>query len=179
MNTSSIVRAIGALGMLVATVATVATVVSGVTPASAGGPFAVLTVTKTVEGSPPEGAEFVIEVECFAVGGRIPESMRPMADTLVLDETVTFGPGGGSESFDIAPMVAFDEVSCTVLETGDGAADRVEGGDQVISMNEPGEYSAEVINEFDPVEPTTSTTTASTTTTAAPGSAVVTPRFTG
>jgi hypothetical protein len=173
LKTSSIVRVAGALGLLVATM------LSGAAPASAGGPFAVLTVTKTVQGSPPEGAEFVIEVECFAVGGRIPDSMRPMADTLVLDETLTFGPGGGSESFDITPMVAFDEVSCSVVETDDGGADRVEGGDQLISMTEPGEYDAEVINEFDPVEPTTSTTTASTTTTAAPGSAVATPRFTG
>lgn len=175
MKTSSIVRVAGVLGVLVATV------MSGVTPASAGGPFAVLTVTKTVQGSPPEGTEFVIEVECFAVGGRVLESVRPMADTLVLDETVTFGPGGGSESFDIAPTVAFDEVSCTVLETSDGGADRVEGGDQVISMTEPGEYDAEVINVFDPVEPTTSTTTAATTTTAAAAATAVraTPRFTG
>lgn len=173
MKTSFIVRVVGALGMLVATL------VSGVSPASAGGAFAVLTVIKTVEGSPPEGAQFVIDVECFAVGGRIPEFMRPMADTLVLDETVTFGPGGGSESFYITPMVAFDEVSCTVVETSDGGADRVEGGDQLISMTEPGEYDAEVINEFDRVEPTTSTTTASTTTTAAAEAAVVTPRFTG
>ncbi len=70
-----------------------------------------LTVTKTVVGTAPADATFVLHVRCEAPGNET-----------VIDEDVTQGPTGGSKDFVIAPSRMLD---CTVSETTDGGADSI------------------------------------------------------
>jgi hypothetical protein len=153
----------------------------GVPPAGAGRVSAELEVTKTVEGPAPEDAEFVIAVECVAVLEEEPIELaaRPQGETVVVDVELGFPAQGGTKSVSIVPEVAWNLIACTVVETDDGGADQVIGGEQTVLFEDFEVRSAEVINVFEEVEPTTSITAGTTTTTAAATAARATPRFTG
>lgn len=148
---------------------------AGAAPAGAGkGGSATLTVTKTVDGTAPADAEFVINVLCVEPGREVAPAAAPAGLGAVYDEDVVFGPEGGSEDF-----VFFEEAVCTITELDDGGADEVIGGEQEVRIEEPVLYEAEVINVFEPA-PTTVTTAKTTTTTAAAAAVTrATPRFTG
>jgi len=150
------------------------TSLAGVTPAGAGkGGSATLTVTKTVDGTAPADAEFVINVYCEGPESALEPAATPAGGTEIYDEDLVFGPEGGSEDF-----VFFEEAVCTITEVDDGGADQVIGGEQEVVIEDPTRYGAEVINVFEP-EPTTVTTAQTTTTTAAAAVTRATPRFTG
>jgi hypothetical protein len=123
---------------------------------------AVLTVTKTVDGTAPADAEFVLHIRCLS--DQDEEGAAPRA--VDYDEDITFGSTGGSEEFEF-----FDVSSCEITEVDDGGADS-NSGPVSIDILEPIAYSAEIINTFDPAVSTTST--------AAPAPAVeATAAFTG
>jgi hypothetical protein len=105
--------------------------------ATAGEPFQVFEVEKVVEGTPPPGTEFVVEVECTQFQG------PPITETLTFTEsgvqTVDAGGGsmgceatetenGGASSVEVT-CEAFEEASCTsdnaVEYTSDVASARV------------------------------------------------------
>ncbi len=134
-------------------------------PASAGREMATLTVVKTVDGTAPADAEFVINVFCEdeLPNGTVPidEVIRIQGDGVVYDEDITFGPTGGDEDFDF-----FGPARCTITEIDDGGADSSTGPVDVF-LEDPTSYEAEIVNTFDP-EPTTTTTVPSAPTTAAP-----------
>jgi hypothetical protein len=144
--------------------------------ASAGEGTATLTVIKTVEGTPPADAEFVINVFCVDVDteGTAPVDVRTPAglQEIVYDEDITFGPEGGEEEF-----VFTGPAECTITETDDGGADEVINGESEVAIEDPTLYEAEITNVFSDV--VTTTTTAAPTTTAAAAAAAATPRFTG
>jgi hypothetical protein len=145
---------------------------------SAGeGETATLTVIKTVEGTPPADAEFVINVFCVDAegpNGTIPDGELTPAglQEIVYDEDITFGPEGGEEEF-----VFTGPAECTITETDDGGADEVINGESEVAIEDPTLYEAEITNVFSDV--VTTTTTAAPTTTAAAAAAAATPRFTG
>jgi len=143
-------------------------------PAEAGRETATLTVTKTVEGTAPADAEFVINV--FCEGGTTNGTevgLEPAGDILevVYDEDITFGPEGGSEDFEF-----FSEASCTITEVDDGGADS-SSGPVSVDITDPIQFDAEIVNTFDAEA---ATTVAPTTTAAAAAGAVrAAPTFTG
>lgn len=144
----------------------------------ASGVNATLTVTKTVEGTPPADAEFVINVFCVDDNPPVDvEAVEPAVNGAVVDEDIMFGPGGGSEEFEF-----FDAALCEITELDDGGADEVSGEGQV-AIEEPTDYEAEIVNTFTDEPPTTvvPTTEAPTTTAAAAAAGAVraAPTFTG
>jgi hypothetical protein len=145
--------------------------------ASAGEGTATLTVIKTVEGTPPADAEFVINVFCVEADETdesLPTGVLTPAglQEIVYDEDITFGPEGGEEEF-----VFTGPAECTITETDDGGADEVINGESEVAIEDPTLYEAEITNVFSDV--VTTTTTAAPTTTAAAAAAAATPRFTG
>ncbi len=129
-------------------------------PVSAGevGETATLTVIKTVEGTPPADAEFVINVFCVDAdgpNGTIPVDLEltPAGlQEIVYDEDITFGPEGGEEEF-----VFFGPAECTITETDDGGADEVINGESEVAIEDPTLYEAEITNVFSDVVTTTTT----------------------
>lgn len=86
---------------------------------------ATLDVTKVVEGDPPPGTTFTVEVECPVIRDLRstaddwdagPEGAGPVTATLV------FGADGGTQS---VGGIRFETRNCTVTETDDGGADSV------------------------------------------------------
>jgi hypothetical protein len=151
-------------------------------PAEAGRESATLTVTKTVEGTPPPDAEFVINVYCVSEeengnGEIIDEELVPVGfapqgnGEVVYNEDIAFGPDGGSEDFTF-----FGPALCEITEVEDGGADGVSGEGQV-AIEEPILYDAEIVNTF--TDATTTTAAPTTTAAAAAGAVAAAPRFTG
>ena len=122
---------------------------------------AVLTVTKTVDGTAPADAEFTLHITCAAS-----EDGEAVTQATDYDQDITFGSTGGSQDFEFTgPSL------CEVTEVDDGGADSSTGPVDV-DITQPIAYSAEIVNTFDP---------AVTTTTAAAAAAAVeaTAAFTG
>ncbi len=119
-------------------VALVASSFLAVGSVGAGVDTATLTVTKTVVGTPPPGATFVVNVYCEFEEGD-PETMD-----------IEFGPSGGSED-----VLFSDEALCTVTEVDNGGADSSTGPIEVL-IDAPTSFEAEIVNTFDP-EPTPTT----------------------
>ena len=151
-------------------------------PASAGRPneTATLTVTKTVVGTAPADAEFVINVFCESDRGGgevIVDELVPLGDgpAVVYDEDITFGPTGGSEDFTF-----FDAAICTITEIDDGGADSSTGPVEVF-ISDPELFAAEIVNTFDDAPATTLPGETTTTMAPAAAAAAVTaaPTFTG
>jgi hypothetical protein len=119
---------------------------------------AVLTVTKTVDGTAPTDAEFTLHITCNSE-----DDLEVETRAVDYDEDITFGSTGGSEDF------AFTGPSeCEVTEVDDGGA-LSSSGPVSVSITQPIAYSAEIVNTF-----------ATTTTTAAAAAAVeATAAFTG
>jgi hypothetical protein len=161
---------------MVAGLAVGAGLVAVAPPVSAGEGTATLTVIKTVEGTPPADAEFVLNVFCVNVdteGTEPVDELTPAGlQEIVYDEDITFGPDGGEEDF-----VFTRPAECTITETEDGGADEVINGEIEIAIEDPTLYDAEITNVFSEV--VTTTTTAAPTTTAVAAAAAATPRFTG
>jgi hypothetical protein len=154
-----------------------AAVLSSPASAGEGEETATLTVIKTVEGTAPADAEFVINVLCVneEINGTIPieeDELTPVGNGVVYDEDITFGPEGGEEEF-----LFFREAVCTITETDDGGADEVINRELEVAITDPELFEAEITNVFADV--VTTTTTAAPTTTAAAAAAAATPRFTG
>ncbi len=101
----------------------------------AGVEEATLTVTKTVVGTPPPGATFLVNVSCEVL------------EAEPIDEDIEFGPSGGSTVMGI-PGPAL----CTVTEVDNGGADSSTGPIEVL-IDAPTNFDAEIVNTFDP-EPT-------------------------
>ena len=127
-------------------------------PASAGRTAATLTVTKTVVGTPPPGATFVVNVLCVEEappGTTLPvifsggSSRASGLSETVYDDDVVFGPSGGSEEF-----IFFSEATCTVTEVDDGGADS-STGPVVVVIDSDARFTAEIVNTFDPDPKTT------------------------
>jgi hypothetical protein len=134
----------------------------------ASGVNATLTVTKTVEGTPPADAEFVINVLCVEVDAM---------NGAVVDEDITFGADGGSEEF------AFPAggLQCEITEIDDGGADEVSGEGQV-AIEQTISYEAEIVNTFTDDRSTTvvpTTEAPAATAAAAAGAVRAAPSFTG
>jgi hypothetical protein len=121
-----------------------------VVPAGAGeDPFQVLNVTKVVEGSPPAGAEFVVEVECSNDQG------PTESDTLTFD-------GSGTQVFDAGGA----STECTATETESAGATTVTysceevsaaqcdaAGNAVTFTSDVAEATITVTNTFTPAPP--------------------------
>lgn len=167
---------------LVATAALLGGTVALAGPSGAGErETATLTVTKTVVGTAPADAEFVIHVYCERepIGpiDTIPIEVVPVAfgpagvpPTVVYDEEITFGPTGGDENF-----VFTSAAVCTITEVEDGGATS-STGPVTVNIDEPTLFDAEIVNTF-----AAAPTTAAPTTAPAPAAraATATPRFTG
>lgn len=143
-----------------------------VTPAGAGGPVVTLTVVKEVEGTAPADAEFVIEVSCIP-------AFEPLGIDPSFGGTFVFGPDGGEES-----LLISRPSECTIVETEDGGADEVIGGEQSVSFSDLVSQTVTVTNVFNAetttIAPTTSApASTSTSTTAAAAATTAAPRFTG
>jgi hypothetical protein len=104
---------------------------------------AVLTVTKTVDGTAPDGTQFTLHLFCTDA------NLDRVAQTTEYDEDVIFGATGGSKDF-----VFTAPSQCTVTETDDGGANSSSGPVDV-DITEPIAYSAEIVNTFDPSTTTT------------------------
>lgn len=108
---------------------------------------AVLTVTKTVVGTAPTDAQFVLHITCNSST----LNSGPQTQAVDYDEDITFGPTGGSKEFEF-----FGPSLCEITETADGGADSSTGPVEV-AIESPILYSAEIVNTFDPAVSTTTT----------------------
>jgi len=118
------------------------------TDTTIGGEVAVLTVTKTVDGTAPADTSFTLHITCTGrdTGPTIVGKLGGQATDY--DEDIVFGATGGSHDY-----VFSGPSDCTVTETDDGGAD-ASSGPVDVAILAPTSYDAEIINTFDPV-PTT------------------------
>jgi hypothetical protein len=106
-----------------------------------------LRVVKEVEGTAPSGAEFEVHVVC------------EFANQTVVDETLTFGANGGSETISDIPAGA----ECTIEETGtSGAAVSYSPDPPVVTIVAEETVTVTVTNDFRTPPPTTTPTSPTT-----------------
>jgi hypothetical protein len=117
--------------------------------------FASLAVTKVVTGTVPDGATFVVNVDCVGGRGTSVESFDGVGATVVpesFDVDLEYGATGG-----LGYVYTDHGVDCTITEPEDAGAATVTIDPELVVIESPDPYEATVTNTFpDPivVEPT-------------------------
>lgn len=144
-----------------------------VTAGAGEGETATLTIVKEVVGTPPPGAEFVIEVSCSPLDdGPVPPGtiLEPVGAPVPFVEVFTFGPTGGEED-----IIFTSAHVCDVQEVQDAGATSVTGEGQVF-ITDPTLFERTITNTFVAPDTLASTTTESR---AVSPQVATRPRFTG
>jgi len=112
--------------------------------------FAALAVTKTVDGSVPEGAAFVVKVDCVAGRPTGAEFLAPkgLSEDMVFE--LSYGSAGGTK------YVYFgDPADCVITEPVNGGATATTITPDEVIIDNPETFTATVVNTFAAaVEPT-------------------------
>jgi hypothetical protein len=101
--------------------------------------FGRLTVTKVVEGQAPEGATFVVVVDCGPEAPGPPDGANVEAFSVEL----VFPAGGGTH-----PVIAYRYPTCQITETDDGGAQSTEIRPATVHVEDHWGHEARVTNTF-------------------------------
>jgi hypothetical protein len=124
-------------------------------------PAPVLFLEKQVVGTPPAGAEYVIDVFCtIQTPGviEIPEFATPAAIAIILDTQFVFGAQGGIEEIPFDRLGDDETINCDIFESETGGAIDVTPPQSVV-IDSNVTYFAYVENVFDTPPPNGPATT--------------------
>jgi hypothetical protein len=122
-------------------------------PQTRSSSFASLAVTKLVTGTVPDGATFVVNVDCVGGRGTSVESFDGVGATVVpesFDVDLEYGATGG-----LGYVYTDHSVGCTITEPEDAGAASVTIDPELVEIDGPDPFEATVTNAFPVVvEPT-------------------------